>query len=95
MKMPAAIADNLVAYVFTVVMGFCVLGITAWLDARHIGRVEMIQMQAWELDQDINRLELYNKFGGNEKTRPARDQIIMQLESDKAKLMLELEMMGK
>lgn len=83
------VKNNAVAYAVTSVMGLfgflLYFGFMAYMDLRHIKRVDWINEQITEVEDEIERLELYNEFG-SEGNRPARVQIIKQYENKKQRL---------
>lgn len=66
------------------------IGALAYMDLRHITRVDWIQSEISEQEQEIQRLELYNQFG-TEGNKPARIQIIRELENKKSELERDLK----
>ena len=89
MNIAEHIQNNAVAYILAAILGgFGALaygGFMAYMDNRHIGRVDWINEQITDTEEEIVRLELYNQFG-SEGNKPARIQVIGQLKNKKARL---------
>jgi len=71
------------------------------MDARHVMRTEAVAKERTEkildyeqrmldVDEEIERLELYNRFGG-QVNKPARDQILVSQKAKRVRLSTALE----
>ena len=84
------ISDKAVEYLGGAVLALAGLGALAYMDLRHITRVDWVQEQISDQELFIQQQSLYNKFGSQELT-PARDQLILNATNRKSALERELE----
>lgn len=90
MKIPQHLTNHGMEYLVVGVLGLAIIGGLAYMDLRHITRADWVRSEIRAEDADINRLKLYNQFG-TEGNKPAREQVILQIQAHKAELERELE----
>lgn len=100
-KLPSFITEHVTIYVLGLVGLAVWAGVIGWLDVRHIQRLEheqqmFLQKEVRLLDKidnadiEVSRLNLYNTLGSVANT-PARNQIILDTTTRKAKYERELK----
>ena len=100
-KVTEHFSEHLFAWMTTAILGLASLGALAYMDTRHIQRaehkVELKQMKVIRVedqidvyDMDYDRLDFYNKYGGQTNTE-ARKHTMEQLKTRKSKKIREWE----